>query len=218
MDNMSSPLSSSPRLTSSEQRPPTLPSNQKHHSPLISEIIGETFPPFDHQVNIVTPFNDETNRDMEFERGLSFVLFNQASLDVIYAQKPSRLICTSCQSLFVFVWQTGRRAYNSSPNLPCLINTLLPFSELSNMLLDVIIHAHAWSSARSKQESTLAAQNIEQKIVMVIEKEKEQGMFSPASSSPSHFPLSLPPTIVGRQRSIFMPLIHLRFSSSRRDH
>jgi len=92
------------------------------------------------------------------------------------------------------------------------------FPELSNMLLDVIIQAHAWSSARSKQESTLAAQNIEQKIVTVIEKEKEQGRFPPASSSPLHLPPSLLPTIVGRQRPIIMPLIHLRFSSSRRDH
>ncbi|KAF8221094.1 hypothetical protein L208DRAFT_1415706 [Tricholoma matsutake] len=77
--------------------------------------------------------------------------------------------------------------------------------ELSSMLLDVIMQAHAWSSARSKQESTLAAQNIEQKIVSVIETEKEQGMFPPASSSPSY---STPPfhsTIVGRQRLIIMP-------------
>jgi hypothetical protein len=83
MDNLSSPLSSNPRLTSSEPQPtnihpPALPSSQKHHSRPLSEIIGETFPPFDHQANIVKPFNDETNRDLVFERGLSFTLLNGA--------------------------------------------------------------------------------------------------------------------------------------------
>ncbi|KAF9467879.1 hypothetical protein BDZ94DRAFT_1143399, partial [Collybia nuda] len=42
----------------------------------LSEIIGETFPPFDHQLNIVSPFNEETNRDLAFERELSAMLLD----------------------------------------------------------------------------------------------------------------------------------------------
>jgi len=76
------------------------------------------------------------------------------------------------------------------------------------MLLDVTLQAHAWSSARSKQESTLAAQHIEQKIVSVIETEKEQGMFPPALLPPSPPLPSFHPTIVGRQRPIIFPPIH----------
>ncbi|KAG5635507.1 hypothetical protein H0H81_011015 [Sphagnurus paluster] len=50
--------------------------------------------------------------------------------------------------------------------------------ELSSMILDTILETHAWASTRPKQESSLAAQNIEQKIVSVMETEKEQGMSS----------------------------------------
>ena len=112
MDTMSSPPSSSPRPTTSGSEPlstnihpPTLPSN---HSPPISEIIGETFPPFDHQANIVTPFNDETNKDLEFERGLSLMLLNRASLDVIHARNYYGIDYLSLSVLRVDIRVAGR--------------------------------------------------------------------------------------------------------------
>jgi hypothetical protein len=71
---ISSPLSSSPisNLPSMADNKPSavLPTQSSQTRPL-SEIIGETFPPFDHQLNIVSPFNDEANRDLAFERGTS---------------------------------------------------------------------------------------------------------------------------------------------------
>ncbi|GLB42352.1 hypothetical protein LshimejAT787_1103670 [Lyophyllum shimeji] len=119
-DRVSSPLSSSPPKqispvprTRSNQTQGTSPNKTVQNRPL-SDIIGETFPPFDHQACIVTPFNNELNRDAAFER------------------------------------------------------------ELSSMLLDAIIETHAWASTRPKHESSLAAQSIEQKIVSVMETEKEQ--------------------------------------------
>lgn len=72
-DRMSSPQSSSPPPTNIHPATPT--SNQNRQNRPLSEIIGETFPPFDHQAHIVKPFNDETNRDSVFERGSSFTLF-----------------------------------------------------------------------------------------------------------------------------------------------
>lgn len=44
------------------------------------------------------------------------------------------------------------------------------------MLLNAILETHAWASTRLKHESSIAAQSIEQKIVSVMETEKEQGM------------------------------------------
>jgi hypothetical protein len=73
------------------------------------------------------------------------------------------------------------------------------------MLLHAIIQSHAWSSTRPKQESTRAAQNIERKIVTVIETEKEQGMFLPLP------PPSFHSAIVGRQRLIIIPSISVFF-------
>lgn len=77
------------------------------------------------------------------------------------------------------------------------IDPLIPFCkqitlDLSAMLLDLIIETHAWASARPKHESTLAAHKIEQKIVSVIEAEKQQGML------PLYFPY-LHFSVVGRQ-------------------
>ncbi|KAF5379099.1 hypothetical protein D9615_005893 [Tricholomella constricta] len=133
-DKSSSPMSSSPpkQITmvstsnnSNRTQTADVLSNQNLHSRPLSDIIGETFPPFDHKTNIVTPFNNEMGRDVVFEQ------------------------------------------------------------ELSSMLLNAILETHAWASTRPKHESSLAAQNIEQKIVSVMETEKEQGMSlsRPRSSS-----------------------------------
>jgi hypothetical protein len=77
------------------------------------------------------------------------------------------------------------------------------------MLLHVIIQSHAWSSTRPKQEGTRAAQSIEQKIVAVIETEKEQGMLLPLPLPPPSFHS----VIVGRQRLTIMPFISVFFVS-----
>lgn len=71
------------------------------------------------------------------------------------------------------------------------------------MLLNAILETHAWASTRPKHESSLAALNIEQKIVSVMETEKEQGMFisHPRSSS------SLYAGIVGRHLLPFTILL-----------
>ncbi|KAF8068884.1 hypothetical protein FPV67DRAFT_1561674 [Lyophyllum atratum] len=129
-DTVSSPISSSPPKqispvpTVKNTQTPVFSSQNFQHRPL-SDIIGETFPPFDHQACIVTPFNNELNRDLVFER------------------------------------------------------------ELSSMLVNAILETHAWASTRPKHESSLAAQTIEQKIVLVMETEKEQGMsLSPPQLSP----------------------------------
>jgi hypothetical protein len=73
-DKMSSPVSSSSRSQPTNNHLTPLPSNQNRHSRPLSEIIGESFPAFDHQTNIVAPFNDETNRDLAFEKGPSFTI------------------------------------------------------------------------------------------------------------------------------------------------
>ena len=70
-------------------------------------------------------------------------------------------------------------------------------SELSAMLLDVVLETHAWASARPKHESQVAAQKFEKKISQVMEVEKEQGT-SPFSLS------SLPSVIFGKSHSIMI--------------
>lgn len=72
----SSPISSSPPkqiypAPAADIQPPAASLTQNIQARPLSEIIGATFPPFDHQVNIVTPFNNELNRDVVFERGMS---------------------------------------------------------------------------------------------------------------------------------------------------
>lgn len=62
--------------------------------------------------------------------------------------------------------------------------------ELSEMIMSVMLESHAWSSARSKHEDTRNSQKFEEKILSVMDEEKEQGMstsilrssFQPASS------------------------------------
>ncbi|KAG6848375.1 hypothetical protein H0H93_000757 [Arthromyces matolae] len=90
----------------------------------LSDIIGDKFPPFDHEVNIVSPFNNELGRDTAFEK------------------------------------------------------------ELGELLLDAILEIHAWAASRPKHESSIAAQNIERKIVSVMDTESEQGM---SLLRPQHF-------------------------------
>ncbi|RDB30121.1 hypothetical protein Hypma_014090 [Hypsizygus marmoreus] len=128
-DKVSSPISSSPTTENQNINKPTTPNGPKPPNPSsdweLDAIIDEHFPPFDHQANIVAPFNDEANRDLAFER------------------------------------------------------------DLSSMLLDALIETHAWASARPKHESTLAAQSVEEKIVSVIEAEKEQGMLQLTSLPPN---------------------------------
>ncbi|KAI0819412.1 hypothetical protein BC628DRAFT_1332985 [Trametes gibbosa] len=40
----------------------------------LSEVISETFPPFDHRSKVVGPFDDETRRDAEFIEKLNVML------------------------------------------------------------------------------------------------------------------------------------------------
>ncbi|KAG5643631.1 hypothetical protein DXG03_000556 [Asterophora parasitica] len=76
-EKFKSPVSSSPSKEISPKSSFNKPQSSKSEDVLstqnlknraLSDIIGETFPPFDHQTNIVTPFNDEMGRDVVFER------------------------------------------------------------------------------------------------------------------------------------------------------
>ncbi|KAF8626481.1 hypothetical protein AX17_006537 [Amanita inopinata Kibby_2008] len=58
--------------------------------------------------------------------------------------------------------------------------------ELCAMLLDAIIESHAWSVARLKHESIVAAEHFDQKIARIMDVEKEQGTLS--LRSPSYTP------------------------------
>ncbi|KAG6854102.1 hypothetical protein C0991_010516 [Blastosporella zonata] len=107
----------SPPSTKPNPKTPTLPPASATQPRPLADIIGETFPPFDHRAIIVLPFNSELSRDSAFEK------------------------------------------------------------ELASMLLDALLETHAWAAARPKHESSVAAQNIEKKIVSVMETEKEQGMY-----------------------------------------
>ncbi|KAG6830284.1 hypothetical protein H0H87_008582 [Tephrocybe sp. NHM501043] len=129
-------------LARSQPKTPTPPPTtgiQATQAQPLADIIGQTFPPFDHHTNIVSPFNEELNRDSAFEK------------------------------------------------------------ELGLMLLNALLETHAWAAARPKHESSLAAQNIEKKIVSVMETEKEQGMSE--YLSPLRLSSSLCAGIVGRQHS-----------------
>ena len=211
-DKMSSPPSSSPHFPNSplspiNVHPSPLPSGQKRSCPPLSEVISDKFPLFDHQTNIVKPFNEETNRDLIFERGLSLILVDYGSLDAVHAQSlPDFLFAPIfCMHYGAENAHIARLTVSSSKLTSAM---LLPFLELSSMLLDAIMQTHAWSSAQSKQQGARAAQNIEEKIVLVIETEKEQGMFP---SSPSPPPLPFHTTIVGRQRTIIIHPIPVFF-------
>ncbi|KAG6919813.1 hypothetical protein DXG01_000315 [Tephrocybe rancida] len=144
----------SPPSTKQKPKTPILPPTSTTQARPLADIIGETFPPFDHHANIVSPFNNELSRDSAFEK------------------------------------------------------------ELSSMLLDAILEMHAWASARPKHESSVAAQNIEKKIVSVMETEKEQGMYlsRPRLSS------SLYTGIVGRQHSLRNVFTSLLASASVQTH
>lgn len=75
-DKISSPMSSSPPKEISPVPTPKTTQNSSTQNPLtrpLSDIIGETFPPFEHQANIVSPFNDEMVRDSTFERGTKMI-------------------------------------------------------------------------------------------------------------------------------------------------
>ena len=60
--------SSSEKTLSPLTSPHACPQTASRGRPL-EEIIGETFPPFDHQSAVVGPFQDETTRDLTFEQG-----------------------------------------------------------------------------------------------------------------------------------------------------
>ncbi|KAK7678306.1 hypothetical protein QCA50_018654 [Cerrena zonata] len=57
--------------------------------------------------------------------------------------------------------------------------------KLSLMLLELMLDFHAWSSARPLHESDKTADRLEKEINELIETEKDQGMFSVSSPSPS---------------------------------
>lgn len=65
----SSPKLNSPTLTKYKPRTPSQSTAPSSHMRPLSEIIGDKFPPFDHKTDIVLPFNNEVNRDAEFEKG-----------------------------------------------------------------------------------------------------------------------------------------------------
>ncbi|KZT04478.1 uncharacterized protein LAESUDRAFT_814078 [Laetiporus sulphureus 93-53] len=89
----------------------------------ISEIISDTFPPFDHRSVIVEPFDSEVKRDAEF------------------------------------------------------------LEKLNDMLLEVMLEFHAWSTARPSFESDRAADALEKEVKTVMDMEKEQGMCRHPQSS-----------------------------------
>ncbi|KAK0203620.1 hypothetical protein DFS33DRAFT_1383872 [Desarmillaria ectypa] len=126
-----SSLSSPPRDGSSK------PSQQQHRDRPLTEIIGQTFPSFDHHSIVVKPFEEESARDVAFSQETTYT------------------------------------------------------TELSAMLLDVVLETHAWASARPKHESQVAVQKFEKKISQVMEVEKEQGM--------SPFSLSFLPSVIFEQ-------------------
>lgn len=66
------------------------------------------------------------------------------------------------------------------------------------MLLDAVLETHAWAAARPKYESSLAAQNIEKKIVSMMNTENEQGMYLSRPRLSSWLFVG----IVGRQHSL----------------
>ncbi|KAH0580828.1 hypothetical protein H2248_011986 [Termitomyces sp. 'cryptogamus'] len=74
-ENASSVRSSSPPKMISpppakyKTRTPSQSTASSAHIRPLSDIIGEKFPPFDHETNIVQPFNNELSRDAEFEKG-----------------------------------------------------------------------------------------------------------------------------------------------------
>ncbi|KAI3605333.1 hypothetical protein WG66_013048 [Moniliophthora roreri] len=68
--------------------------------------------------------------------------------------------------------------------------------ELGTMLLELILETHAWSSARPKHESQMEVQKLEQRIMDVVEIEKEQGTLQ--LNPPSTPSLSLS-SVVGMQ-------------------
>ncbi|KAI0078371.1 hypothetical protein K474DRAFT_1641767 [Panus rudis PR-1116 ss-1] len=89
----------------------------------MNDMIRQSFPPFDHRGTIVTPFDEESKRDAEFQE------------------------------------------------------------KLTEMLLELTLDFHAWSSARPLQESDRTADALEKEINELMEAEKEQGTFIAPSSS-----------------------------------
>ncbi|PBK70832.1 hypothetical protein ARMSODRAFT_854020, partial [Armillaria solidipes] len=51
-------------------------------------------------------------------------------------------------------------------------------TELSTMLLNVVLEAHTWASSRPKHESQVTVPKLKKKIFQVPEVEKEQGTSS----------------------------------------
>ena len=59
------------------------------------------------------------------------------------------------------------------------------------MLLDAVLHTHAWASGRFKRRTQLESQKLEDQHLKIIKTEEEQGMCSPTpSSSTSAFSFS----------------------------
>ncbi|KAK0480596.1 hypothetical protein IW261DRAFT_1607218 [Armillaria novae-zelandiae] len=65
-----STVSSTPRDGTSK------PSQQQHRDRPLTEIIGQTFPSFDHHSIVVKPFEEESARDIAFSQELSAMLLD----------------------------------------------------------------------------------------------------------------------------------------------
>ncbi|KDQ58435.1 hypothetical protein JAAARDRAFT_128837 [Jaapia argillacea MUCL 33604] len=59
--------------------------------------------------------------------------------------------------------------------------------KLNEMLLDLMMEFHAWSTARPAQEANQAAETLEREIKAIMDLEKEQGRSSLQSSSVAFF-------------------------------
>lgn len=54
-----------------EKSPAASLATQAQSRPIL-DLISQTFPPFDHRASIVTPFENENQRDAKFQEGQSY--------------------------------------------------------------------------------------------------------------------------------------------------
>lgn len=116
----------------------------------VADIVSDVFPPFDHGAKVVTPFEEDGAEDAKFQE----------------SEVPNRFYLT-------------HRALDSPglgfERVKHVRYKLIMFSELNDMLLDLVIEFHAWASARPAHEREKMSECLEKEINSVIEKEKQQG-------------------------------------------
>lgn len=78
-DKMSSPPVSSPT---------PVPQLQNRRPGPLTDLIAQSFAPFDHQSAIVGPFSEEANRDIAFEKELSAMLLDVVLEMHAWASRP----------------------------------------------------------------------------------------------------------------------------------